>query len=163
MTTCCNASCAAPCFQLLGAAKTGSIAAVDCLPLKTKQLTVRISSRNCFASPSCSTASQRCAVRAGGRSRGRSVHYEEADTWVLIEADEDECFVTTSELKTRLKLRLLQSFGAENLPADLRAFPTIDEAVDHLLLSACEVDLGAGQGNMQWFEVRLKPSFHQQE
>jgi hypothetical protein len=49
----------------------------------------------------------------------------------------------------------LQEWPGEELPIDLTKFKNVDEAVRFLVNSVCELDLGDGQGSLQWYEVRL--------
>lgn len=87
-------------------------------------------------------------------SRGRSVHYESPDTYVYMEPGEDEVFLSEGELRARLR-RWLDAWPGEALPKDLANFSDLDDAVSYLVDSACELEVGGGVGNVQWYEVRL--------
>lgn len=81
--------------------------------------------------------------------------FDIADNFVLLEPDEDETFVSQIELKEKLR-PYLENWPGKSLPDDLASFASIDEALDYLVGTACELQLGAGQGTIQWFEVRLE-------
>eukprot|EP00245_Coleochaete_scutata_P018621 TRINITY_DN9792_c0_g1_i2.p1 TRINITY_DN9792_c0_g1~~TRINITY_DN9792_c0_g1_i2.p1 ORF type:complete len:191 (-),score=23.09 TRINITY_DN9792_c0_g1_i2:266-838(-) len=101
--------------------------------------------------PDTTVRRKRVAAR---RATGRSIFYEEEDTYVLMEPDQEEVFVTAEELRARLR-SWLENFPGK-LPDDLAKFPDLDAAVTHLMGSACELEVGAGKGSVQWFEVRLE-------
>eukprot|EP00271_Cylindrocystis_brebissonii_P012832 TRINITY_DN3233_c0_g1_i1.p1 TRINITY_DN3233_c0_g1~~TRINITY_DN3233_c0_g1_i1.p1 ORF type:complete len:181 (+),score=4.76 TRINITY_DN3233_c0_g1_i1:309-851(+) len=84
---------------------------------------------------------------------GRSVHFETSDDFVLMEPGEEEVFVSEEELRVCLRKRLEECPFA--LTEDLRIFPEREDAVTHLITSACELPLGGGNGSVQWFKVRL--------
>ncbi|KAG0558495.1 hypothetical protein KC19_10G032600 [Ceratodon purpureus] len=89
-----------------------------------------------------------------GKTSGRSTMYGDSDTYVLMEPGEDEQFVTGEELQEKLK-KWLQEWPGEELPVDLSKFKNVDDAVQFLVNAVCELDLGDGQGSLQWYEVRL--------
>lgn len=76
----------------------------------------------------------------------------ESDTYVLLEPDQPEQFVTTAELHEKLQAVLAQQ---EELPAELQRFSSLSEQAKHLLETACEFDLGPGTF-IQWYVVRLE-------
>ncbi|BBM98898.1 hypothetical protein MPTK1_1g17020 [Marchantia polymorpha subsp. ruderalis] len=86
---------------------------------------------------------------------GRSLLYEDSDTYVLMEPGEEEVFVNESELRQRLKSWLVNWPGNE-LPDDLAKLGRLDDVIDYLVASACELDLGGGMGSIQWYQVRLE-------
>ncbi|CAK9228302.1 unnamed protein product [Sphagnum troendelagicum] len=96
---------------------------------------------------------------AEGGAGARRLLYGEAETYVLIEPGEDEQFVTLEELQEKLKTWLEQWPGKE-LPPDLVQYDSIEDAVEYLVTSVCELELGGGQGSIQWFEVRLDQVRH---
>lgn len=49
----------------------------------------------------------------------------------------------------------LEEWPGEELPVDMTKFKNVDEAVQFLVDAVCELDLGDGQGSLQWYEVRL--------
>ncbi|KAG6548671.1 hypothetical protein Mapa_009825 [Marchantia paleacea] len=86
---------------------------------------------------------------------GRSLLYEDTDTYVLMEPGEEEVFVNELELRQRLKSWLVNWPGNE-LPEDLAKLDRLDDVIDYLVASACELDLGGGMGSIQWYQVRLE-------
>lgn len=81
--------------------------------------------------------------------------YDDSGSYVLIEPGEEEVFVNLEELQTRLK-HWLEQWPGKELPPDLARYGAVEEAVDYLSTSACELDLGGGLGCVQWFQVRLE-------
>jgi len=80
------------------------------------------------------------------------MYYEE--TYVLIAPDMRERFVTTEELRTFLS-DLLQTLAVEDLPKDLQNLPSLEQKLDRLLNTACDLDCGSA-GVWQWYAVRLR-------
>ncbi len=80
------------------------------------------------------------------------MYYEE--TFVLISPDMQERFVTAEELRVFLG-NLLQNLAVEDLPRDLQNLPTLEQKLDRLLNTACDLDCGSA-GVWQWYAVRLK-------
>ncbi|CAA7404190.1 unnamed protein product [Spirodela intermedia] len=86
---------------------------------------------------------------------GRRRSYFQSDTYVLLEPGKGEEFISEEELKVRLK-DWLQNWPGNNLPPDLARFKTIDDAVDHLVRSVCELEIDGEVGTVQWYQVRLE-------
>ena len=78
--------------------------------------------------------------------------YEE--TFVLIAPDMQEQFVTGEELRNFLG-KLLQTLAVQDLPKDLQNLPSLEQRVDRLLNTACDLDCGSA-GVWQWYAVRLR-------
>jgi hypothetical protein len=76
----------------------------------------------------------------------------ESDTYVLLEPNRPEQFLTTAELHDKLEAVLAQQ---EELPDELKRFSSLSEQATHLLETACEFDLGPGSF-IQWYVVRLE-------
>ena len=76
----------------------------------------------------------------------------ESDTYVVLEPNQPEQFLTTAELHEKLQAILAQQ---EELPAELQQFSSLSEQAKHLLETACEFDLGPGDF-IQWYVVRLE-------
>lgn len=75
------------------------------------------------------------------------------DTYVVLETNQPEQFLTASEMLEKLKQILAQ--GQDNLPRDLQKFTTLESQAQYLLDTYCEFDLGPGQ-YLQWYAVRLE-------
>jgi len=57
----------------------------------------------------------------------RSVHFEDGETFVWMESGEEEVFITQTEVLDRLE-SILSALSEEQVPADLRRFPSLREA-----------------------------------
>lgn len=77
----------------------------------------------------------------------------ESDTFVLLEPNQPEQFVTAEELLPKLEAAITARQG--DLPRDLLRFNTVQEQAKYLLESYCDFDLAPGQF-MQWYAVRLE-------
>jgi hypothetical protein len=77
----------------------------------------------------------------------------ESDTFVLLEPDQAEQFVTRAELLAKLEAVLSQR--QDDLPRDLQRFSTLPEQAEYLLDTSCELDVGPG-AFLQWYVVRLE-------
>ncbi|MEE3715135.1 chlororespiratory reduction protein 7 [Tumidithrix elongata RA019] len=81
-----------------------------------------------------------------------SIMYYE-DNYVVLAPSMTEQFMTASELENCL--RGLLADIQDNLPLDLQKIPAIDDQVQRLLKTACELDCGDA-GTWQWYAVRLE-------
>lgn len=77
----------------------------------------------------------------------------ESDTFVLLEPDQVEQFLTRSELLEKLTIVLSQR--QDDLPRDLQRFASLPEQAEYLLDTSCELDMGPG-AFLQWYVVRLE-------
>ena len=75
------------------------------------------------------------------------------DTFVVLETNQPEQFLSAPELLTKLKTILAQI--QDCLPRDLQRLPTIDAQAQYLLDTSCDLDLGPNQF-LQWYAVRLE-------
>jgi hypothetical protein len=78
--------------------------------------------------------------------------YDE-ETFVVLETNQPEQFLTATEMLEKLKQVL--SEGEEDLPADVRRFSSTDDRAKYLLDTYCELDVGPGKF-LQWYAVRLE-------
>jgi len=78
------------------------------------------------------------------------MYYE--DTYVVLPPDMQEKFVTQPELEQILHDLLVNIQDA--LPYDLQNLANIDEQVQRLIKTACDLDCG-DRGIWQWYVVRL--------
>ncbi|WP_176453103.1 chlororespiratory reduction protein 7 [Pseudanabaena sp. SR411] len=79
------------------------------------------------------------------------MYYE--DTYVVLPPDMQERFVNQLELEQILH-DLLVEIEHQDLPTDLQNLPTINEQVQRLIKTACDLDCG-DRGTWQWYVVRL--------
>ena len=82
-----------------------------------------------------------------------SLMYQE-DDFVVLETNQPETFLTSSELLEKLK-QTLQQLKEEDLPHDLKKIDSPEAQAKYLLDTSCELDLGPGQ-YLQWYAVRLE-------
>ena len=75
------------------------------------------------------------------------------DTFVVLEPNQPEQFLTASELLEKLTTILAQQ--QDVLPRELQKFLAIADQAQYLLETYCELDLGPGQF-LQWYAVRLE-------
>lgn len=75
------------------------------------------------------------------------------DTFVVLEPNQPEQFLTVPELLEKLKVILSQR--QQDLPRQLQKFNSVEAQAKHLLDTTCEFDLGPGQ-YLQWYAVRLE-------
>ena len=74
------------------------------------------------------------------------------DTFVVLEPNQPEQFLTAAELLEKLKEILHRQ---EDLPRELQKFASVEEQAQYLLDTSCEFDVGPGQ-YLQWYVVRLE-------
>ncbi|OIP76855.1 MAG: hypothetical protein AUK48_05165 [Oscillatoriales cyanobacterium CG2_30_44_21] len=79
------------------------------------------------------------------------MYYE--DTYVVLPPSMQEQFVTQPELENILH-DLLVEIPPQDLPTDLKNLATIDEQIQRLIKTACDLDCG-DRGTWQWYVVRL--------
>lgn len=75
------------------------------------------------------------------------------DTFVVLEPNQPEQFLSAAELLEKLKLILSQN--QQDLPHDLQKFTSVDAQAQYLLDTTCEFNLAPGD-YLQWYAVRLE-------
>ncbi|MBD2293827.1 chlororespiratory reduction protein 7 [Anabaena sphaerica FACHB-251] len=78
----------------------------------------------------------------------------EQDNFVVLETNQPERFLTTSELLEKLA-NTLQQLTFDDLPPDVQKFQSVTEQAQYLINTSCELDVGAGK-YLQWYAVRLE-------
>ncbi|MEG3937896.1 MULTISPECIES: chlororespiratory reduction protein 7 [unclassified Microcoleus] len=78
--------------------------------------------------------------------------YDE-DTFVVLETNQPEQFLTAAELLEKLKEVLAGEH--EDLPQDLLKLSSVEEQAKYLIDTYCELDVGPGKF-LQWYAVRLE-------
>ena len=74
------------------------------------------------------------------------------DTFVVLEPNQPEQFLTAAELLEKLKEILHRQ---EDLPRELQKFASVEQQAQYLLDTSCEFDVAPGQ-YLQWYVVRLE-------
>ncbi|MEM6753665.1 MAG: chlororespiratory reduction protein 7 [Cyanobacteria bacterium P01_C01_bin.38] len=82
-----------------------------------------------------------------------SMMYQQ-DDYVVLETNQPEQFLTSTELLEKLK-QTLQQLKEEELPHDLKKIDSLQAQAEYLLDTSCELDLAPGQ-YLQWYAVRLE-------
>lgn len=77
----------------------------------------------------------------------------ESETFVLLEPDQPEQFLSATELLQKLEAAV--TARQDDLPRDLQRFDTVAEQAKYLMESYCDFDVAPGQF-MQWYAVRLE-------
>jgi hypothetical protein len=75
------------------------------------------------------------------------------DAYVVLEADRAEELLSPVEMFAKLR-EIVVNFPTE-LPLDVQKIKTIDEKVQYLLDTSCELNLAPGE-YLQWYAVRLE-------
>lgn len=78
--------------------------------------------------------------------------YDE-DTFVVLETNQPEQFLTVVELLEKLKAVLAST--PEDLPRDVQKFSALEDQAQYLIDTYCELDIGPGKF-LQWYAVRLE-------
>lgn len=82
-----------------------------------------------------------------------SLMYQQ-DDYVVLETNQPEKFLTSTELLEKLK-QTLQQLKEEELPHHLKKIDSLQAQAEYLLDTSCELDLAPGQ-YLQWYAVRLE-------
>lgn len=75
------------------------------------------------------------------------------DTFVVLEPNQPEQFLTAAELLEKLTAILNQRQG--DLPRELEKITSVPAQAQYLIDTSCELDVGPGQ-YLQWYAVRLE-------
>ncbi|AFZ27100.1 Protein of unknown function (DUF3571) [Cylindrospermum stagnale PCC 7417] len=76
------------------------------------------------------------------------------DTFVLLETNRPEQFLTAPELLEKLT-KALEELKLQDLPPDVQKLTTVAAQAQYLIDTSCELDIGPGQ-YLQWYAVRLE-------
>jgi hypothetical protein len=82
-----------------------------------------------------------------------SLMYQSEDTFVVLETNQPEYFLSAPELFEKLKA-VLAAFQDE-LPPDLQGFPTLEGQTKHLMDTGCDFNIDSDH-YLQWYAVRLE-------
>ena len=77
----------------------------------------------------------------------------DTDAFVLLESNQSEQILTPEELRDRLQTVLQDS--ADDIPADIQTYGTIEDQAEYLIENLCELKLGPDR-YFQWFAVRTE-------
>jgi hypothetical protein len=75
------------------------------------------------------------------------------DAYVLLETDKPEQLLTPSEMFAKLQEIVIKF--ADDLPLDVQQITGVEERVQYLLDTSCELNLAPGE-YLQWYAVRLE-------
>ncbi|MEG3833688.1 MULTISPECIES: chlororespiratory reduction protein 7 [unclassified Microcoleus] len=78
--------------------------------------------------------------------------YDE-DTFVVLETNQPEQFLTAAELLEKLKAVLTEKH--EDLPQEVNKISGVEDQAKYLIDTYCELDVGPGKF-LQWYAVRLE-------
>ncbi len=81
------------------------------------------------------------------------IMYQDAETYVLLEPNQPEQFLTAAELLQKLQTVLADR--QDDLPPDVQRFSDLEQQAQYLMETSCELDVGAN-GFLQWYVVRLE-------
>jgi hypothetical protein len=79
--------------------------------------------------------------------------YEE-DNFVVLETNQEEQFLTKSELLEKLE-NTLKELAFDDLTPDVQKFQSVTEQAQYLIDTSCELDVGLGK-YLHWYAVRLE-------
>ncbi|MEM7726137.1 MAG: chlororespiratory reduction protein 7 [Cyanobacteria bacterium P01_A01_bin.45] len=82
-----------------------------------------------------------------------SLMYEQ-DYFVVLQTNQAEQFLTTSELLEKLK-SVLKELPEDELPLELQNLDSLETQAQYLIDTSCELDLKPGE-YLQWYAVRLE-------
>lgn len=82
-----------------------------------------------------------------------SLMYLPEETYVVLETNQPECFLSAAELLAKL-MQILDSRQSD-LPPDLQALSSLEAQAQHLMETGCDFELGP-DCSLQWYVVRLE-------
>ncbi|MCG9889548.1 MAG: chlororespiratory reduction protein 7 [Thermosynechococcaceae cyanobacterium MS004] len=82
-----------------------------------------------------------------------SLMYQSEETYVVLETNQPEYFLSAAELLEKLKAVLAQH--PDSLPPDLHRFSTLEAQAKHLMETGCDFNLDSDH-YLQWYVVRLE-------
>jgi Protein CHLORORESPIRATORY REDUCTION 7 len=82
-----------------------------------------------------------------------SLMYQSEETFVVLETNQPEYFLSAPELFEKLKAVVAQI--QDNLPPDLQRFPTLEAQTRHLMDTSCDFNIDSDH-YLQWYVVRLE-------
>jgi Protein CHLORORESPIRATORY REDUCTION 7 len=82
-----------------------------------------------------------------------SLMYQPEETYVVLETNQPEYFLSAPELFEKLKSVLSQH--QDDLPPDLQQFSSLDAQTRHLMETGCDFNLDSDR-YLQWYAVRLE-------
>jgi hypothetical protein len=82
-----------------------------------------------------------------------SLMYQSEETFVVLETNQPEYFMSAPELFEKLKAVLTQF--QDDLPPDLQRFPTLEAQTKHLMDTGCDFKIDSDH-YLQWYAVRLE-------
>ena len=82
-----------------------------------------------------------------------SIMYE-SDAYVVLEPNQEEQFLSATELLEKLK-QAIQNCQNDQLPPELQQMGSLEEQAQHMMETYCEFTVEPGKF-LQWYEVRLE-------
>jgi hypothetical protein len=79
--------------------------------------------------------------------------YQPEETFVVLETNRPEEFLSAAELLEKLKDILANR--QNDLPPDLQKIASLETQAQHLMKTGCDLDLGPDR-YLQWYAVRLE-------
>ena len=77
----------------------------------------------------------------------------ESETYVLLEPNQEEQFLSSAELLEKLKVVLAER--QDDLPRELQSIASVQQQAQYLMETCCELDVAPGE-SLQWYAVRLE-------
>ncbi len=81
------------------------------------------------------------------------IMFDLADTYVVLETNQSEYFMSRPELAAKIKAIALEN--PDELPQDWQTISDLDGEITQLIETGCELSLGSDR-YLQWYVVRLE-------